>query len=83
VGTEIVKQLVERSAGVDLYVLTPSNRCRFYEKAGFKALAPWEVPAFMRFEILIGAVILFIVERTGILGMVYDPNAAREMSANA
>lgn len=44
VGKEIVRQLVERSAGVKLYLITPSNKCRFYEKSGFKALAPWEVP---------------------------------------
>lgn len=32
----------------------------------------------MKFEILIGAVILFFVERTGILGMIYDPNTVVE-----
>ena len=47
VGKEIVRQLVERSSGVQLYLISPSNRCRFYEKAGFKALAPWEVPRYV------------------------------------
>ena len=40
------------------------------------------VCSFMRIEILIGAVILFIVERTGILGMVYDPNGVTEESGS-
>ena len=45
IGTELVQQLVStRGQTPEIWLVTPSYRTNFYERAGFKAVPPWQVP---------------------------------------
>ena len=45
-GGQLVKQLVTGREKPTVWLLTPRYRTAFYEKAGFQAAPPWQVPRY-------------------------------------